>query len=352
MGTLGTAWYLCWSIGSSRRERCFGFESQDRISQPTIPCHLWGQFFHSATPLKRDYPPNWADLVWYSSEKTTSKFYNLTLIWFDGQSDETVNETLTPPPTSSWPKLCIDSTDNTVPTSNEGAESMVSKGDLESPISQAHKGESGMPPITDLKTAGFWRCPCLQEQREKQRLRFTSILMKICAFGIVMASCLQPTYTLSTGQAVVNSFIHQCKVMNVNFDGFFNAIPHMIFAAGKEINECYTFKEILTQPDHWKFLEAMLKETAKQKFQKHLFCACWCQRIPNQFRPFGLLNRSNIPTDLSISIKPTSVHIEVCSTGELITWRPMHQWWIGSASTFYWFCLKSLDWRPKQSTLF
>ena len=37
-------------------------------------------------------PPNWADLVLHSSEKTTSEFYDLTKTWFHSQSDETAGE--------------------------------------------------------------------------------------------------------------------------------------------------------------------------------------------------------------------------------------------------------------------
>ena len=53
----------------------------------------------------------------------------------------------------------------------------------------------------------------------------------------------------SESQASVNSFIHQCNVVNANFDGTLNHIHHMVLAAGKENNEVYTFKEMLQQDD-------------------------------------------------------------------------------------------------------
>ena len=43
----------------------------------------------------------------------------------------------------------------------------------------------------------------------------------------------------------------------------------MIFMAGKENNECYTFKEMLAQPDRNEFLAAILKETAEHESQNH-----------------------------------------------------------------------------------
>ncbi len=39
--------------------------------------------------------------------------------------------------------------------------------------------------------------------------------------------------------------------------------------AGKENNECYTFKEMLLQPDKREFLEAMLKETNEHESRGH-----------------------------------------------------------------------------------
>lgn len=43
----------------------------------------------------------------------------------------------------------------------------------------------------------------------------------------------------------------------------------MVLASGKENNECYTFKEMLSQPDRKEFLEAMLKETAEHESREH-----------------------------------------------------------------------------------
>ena len=126
-----------------------------------------------------------------------------------------------------------------------------------------------MPEMLNLETAGLRRSARLQQNNASKSMSFTSILTKMCAFGIILASCMGPTYVLSTGQAAVNSFIHQCNVVNANFDNTLNAIPHMVFAAGKENNECYTFKDMLAQPDKCEFLEAMLKETAEHESRKH-----------------------------------------------------------------------------------
>lgn len=110
-----------------------------------------------------------------------------------------------------------------------------------------------MPPIINLETAGLRRSPRLEAARNKNGLSFTSILTKLCAFGIILSTCLEPTTALSTGQAAVNSLIHKCNVVGSNFDTTLNSFPTFVLAAGKENNECYTFKEMLSQPDRNKF---------------------------------------------------------------------------------------------------
>lgn len=209
---------------------------------------------------KGTVPPNWAELVRNSAEKTTTEHYDLTKTWFSGESDETADKILQ---SSSSP-------------APEGAAPLANEGDSSSSVdgrpqpSQDHEGDdaSSMPPMINLETSGLRRSPRLLEQ-SKKGMSFATILTKMCAFGMILATCLQPINGFSAGQTAVNSFIHRCNVVNSNFDRTLNEIPHMIFAAGKENNECYTFKEMLAQPDKKEFLQAMLKETAEHEGRGH-----------------------------------------------------------------------------------
>ncbi len=70
---------------------------------------------------------------------------------------------------------------------------------------------------------------------------------------MVLSTCLEPTMAFLTGQMALNSMIHKCNVVNSNFDNTLNSFPTFILVAGKENNECYTFKEMLAQPDQDKF---------------------------------------------------------------------------------------------------
>ncbi|KAL7464788.1 hypothetical protein ACHAXS_005121 [Conticribra weissflogii] len=237
---------------------------------------------------KGTVPSNWATLVEHSSEKVTSEFYDLTKTWFDASSDESadeiiidaqMNEPVTTAPEGDSTQAPLSSSNS----ANEGAngdplppivsQSQNHKGELHIPSSQDSEGEIDdnmqMPPMINLDTAGLRRSPGLEAARNKNGLSFTSIITKICAFGMILSTYAEPTTAFSTGQAAVNSLIHKCNVVNSNFDNTLNSFPTFVLAAGKENNECYTFKEMLSQPDWDKFLQAMLKESAEHENRNH-----------------------------------------------------------------------------------
>ncbi len=120
-----------------------------------------------------------------------------------------------------------------------------------------------IPPMVNLKTAGLRQSPCLQKMNQMKDVNVTLMLTKLCAFGVILSTCLEPSLAFSTGQAAVNSFIHKCNVIISNFDRMLDLLP------SKENKKCYTFKEMLAQPDRNQFLEAMLKETAKHESRDH-----------------------------------------------------------------------------------
>jgi hypothetical protein len=73
----------------------------------------------------------------------------------------------------------------------------------------------------------------------------------------------------SHGQATINAAVHQCNVINANFDGSLNEIHHMVLASGKVNNENYTFREMLKEDDASGFIKAMIKETQDHESQGH-----------------------------------------------------------------------------------
>jgi len=65
--------------------------------------------------------------------------------------------------------------------------------------------------------------------------------------------------------ATVNSF----HTANQCFDGTLNCLHPMVFLAGKENNDLYTFREMLKQPDAVDFIQAMKKEVHNHETREH-----------------------------------------------------------------------------------
>jgi len=234
---------------------------------------------------KGTVPPNWAKLVAGSREKSTTEHFDLTKTWFEPSSDETANEI-----------LLVESTanegDNTLSTSNEGVTSASNPNEGVTPasipnegasptidfgtvpsVAQASEGDGNesnfMPDIINLESAGHRRSPRLASQQQKNYSLF-SAASKFCSTGLVLAAALcSPVEVFSHGQACVNSVVHQCNMVNANFDGTFNEIHHMVLAAGKSNNECYTFREMLKEEDATDFIEAMKVEVAAHEKRDH-----------------------------------------------------------------------------------
>ncbi len=195
-----------------------------------------------------------------------------------------------------------------------------------------------MPPMINLETTGSHQSPWLEVARNKNGLSFTSIITMIFAFGLKKSTCLESTTAFSTGEVAVNNLIHKCNVVNSNFNNTLNSFLAFVLAAGKENNECYTFKEMLAQPDQDKFLQAMLKETVP------LFSSPLCQKEQSPSRQSSCLNINNFLIDLSTSTRHAIVLMEGCSNGAWIIGKYMPQLSIELACTFCWSCLRSFDW--------
>ena len=145
---------------------------------------------------------------------------------------------------------------------------------LQSKESQAPEGEIDneslfMPKMVDLETSGQRCSPCIASQ-PKKKYNFHSAMSKFCAFGLMLTtSFMQPITVFSHAHACVTSAVHQCNVINANFDGSINAIHHMALAAGKSNNEVYTFREMLKQDDAANFVKAMSKEIQDHESRDH-----------------------------------------------------------------------------------
>ena len=62
---------------------------------------------------------------------------------------------------------------------------------------------------------------------------------------------------------------HQFQAVNENFYSTCNDMLYHVFSVAKEVNEAYTFKDMLQQDDRNKFVEAMTKEIGDHTKRKH-----------------------------------------------------------------------------------
>ena len=126
-----------------------------------------------------------------------------------------------------------------------------------------------MPEMVNLETSGLRRSARVASQGKKQYTFFSGI-SRFCMLGVVLfTSLMQPTVAFSQAQAAVNLAVHQCNVINTNFDGSLNVLHHMVMAASKANNESYTFREMLKQDDASEFIKAMEKESYDHASRGH-----------------------------------------------------------------------------------
>ena len=249
-------------------------------------------------------PPNWAQLVQHSSELVTTKQYDLTKKWFEGQDDPTADTTLQSPDdyalsniqgtitrsqaeTFSSEGATVTST-NTTPsegvniTPNKGVVDLTYEGETvsaddpevtwDSIIDEAIPATSkvseggdtlGMPGIIKLQEYVLRRSPRIYAQRATLQ---RSVLTTLFCFGEMLTS---PKYTMRSALTTAQSAAHQFQSVNENFDTTCNDMLHHVFSVAKEANESYTFKEMLHRDDRNQFVEAMTKDIGDHTKRKH-----------------------------------------------------------------------------------
>ena len=135
-----------------------------------------------------------------------------------------------------------------------------------------------MPKMANLETAGHRRSPRIATQ-EKKNYNFFTTTANFCAFGVLIVSSLaKPAVTFSQAQASANAALHQCNMINANFNGSIIVIHHMALSVGRN-NESYTFREMLKQDNAADFIKATMKETCD-----HKYCGQW-----------DIIKRSQVP---------------------------------------------------------
>jgi hypothetical protein len=87
-----------------------------------------------------------------------------------------------------------------------------------------------------------------------------------CLGPAIRASFNSSIEYASSGIASIN---RAANLVESNFDGSINYLAYHVFAAGKENNETYTFREMLKQDDRDDFIEAMQVEVDAHQTREH-----------------------------------------------------------------------------------
>ena len=110
---------------------------------------------------------------------------------------------------------------------------------------------SKMPPIIDLSSSGLRHSA--RKKKQPIRFGFAAIFTSICTFGFAFASASNWSPALSNFHSAAENTafttINKYHAANCCIDGTLNCLHPMVFLAGKENNETYTFREMLQQTD-------------------------------------------------------------------------------------------------------
>ena len=78
-----------------------------------------------------------------------------------------------------------------------------------------------------------------------------------------------PYQAIDLASSGIRHLNRSANLVEKNFDDTLNYIAHHVFAAGKENNETYTFREMLKQDDRDDFIEAMQVEVDAHQTREH-----------------------------------------------------------------------------------
>jgi hypothetical protein len=284
----------------------------------------------STIPCLRDgtMPSNWAELVRNSSEAVTDEDYDITRTWFRQTNDPSADETIgqaagsvshSAPASTNTQGQAADVASNTESVSSldghnsinhsnsliepsrydEYAQRSASNSASISPVSTQARSHSISAPAHEHRTLSIMpqstspnegadatdtisvsegddnmTMPQMINLHESGLRRSPRLNPKMVATAILSAftAALNPDTFYHTPQSIATSFASVNETFNSidrNFDGTFNSFLSHAYAAGKENNEVYTFREMLKQEDRDLFVDAMEKEISDHSRREH-----------------------------------------------------------------------------------
>ena len=154
-----------------------------------------------------------------------------------------------------------------------------------------------MPKIMNPHENGLHRSLRLYQQQEmeesnkfKSFVTFGTAADTNVAFGLFSLIALASNFTIPEHQTNPNStyaeqFMNRFREVNELYDGTLNEIHNFMYATNIDINECFTFINVMNQDNKISFVDAMEKEISDHEAGGHwsVFCS---GILTNKERPF------------------------------------------------------------------
>ena len=228
-------------------------------------------------------PPNWEQLVKNSSELVTDQDYDLSRTWFDGEKDP--SDEPDEPATDPQQETDVESSSHQNQSSNSSNSPEIASSTAQSDrlpsegASDSNSFQDGspnqtdstsvsegdeelrMPQMVNLHESGLRRSP-----RLASRKALVSILLVLFCPAMIPAAI---NSSINAATAGIQSLNHAANLVETNFDATINSIAFHVFAAGKENNECFTFREMMKQDDRNQFVDAMQIEIDAHQTREH-----------------------------------------------------------------------------------
>ena len=281
-------------------------------------------------------PQNWRELVESSSFSSTEEQYSLADTWLnqnalhpdDPDSAPLNSASLSPPPPSvSDVEISAPAPSPSVSggassgTSSAESPSFVSEEEVSRLVSEGATSPAPsqvpacggddlkMPEFVNLETAGLRHLARIKKQKKKRLSQFnffnyfggSNLYVHLSKHQKSMDSITSPA-----GQFFFTLSVAYMNYLNMHFDGTFNIFSTLAYAALNDLNDVYTYREMLKQPDVSKFVEAMIKEVMDHEERRHWIC------VP----------RSKIPKGASTILGIWSFKRKRLPSGEImLSWR-------------------------------
>ena len=175
--------------------------------------------------------------------------------------------------------------------------------------------ELRMPEMVNLRESGLRR-----SARIARKTKSTLLTVLLTATALISS----PLTSMQYAKSGFDSLNNAVNMVELNFDGSINSFAHHLFAAGKENNETYTFREMLKQDDRDDFIAAMQVEVDAHQMREHWEIIPRSEMPSNMKTIMGIwsFKRKRLP-DGTTSTKLGYVHMEACNNGGSIIGRLM-----------------------------